>query len=474
MPLSPGQTLNNRYRIVRLLGQGGFGAVYRAWDTNLDEPVALKESFETSPSAQKQFQLEAKLLFRVHDTFVIPDQGMYLVMDYIEGQDLESMLQKADQPLPVTQVVGWIGQICDALSYLHAQNPPVIHRDLKPANIRITPDGRAVLVDFGIAKVFDESLQTTTGARALTPGFAPLEQYGQGKTDARTDIYALGATLYALLTGQRPLESVQRTIKDGLTPPEQINPLLSGSLAGVIRRAMEIDPNRRFQSASEFKRALQTAGQSELIAPATVAPTLAAHTDLASKPSLAVREQPSSGLLRWGMLGGVALLGLIGVIILFSLSLVLYNRFGKKAVDISVTPSAIASATLSAASTQTVQPTQPPAPTSTTEIQPTSTLFTQAKMPDDIPIMPEAENVQVFEITQGNNMLMVSFSVQAGDAEIIAYYEGEMPAYGWEKMGDYSDANSQIVYFQKDTRVAMVVISHASGQTMVSINITQQ
>jgi serine/threonine protein kinase len=107
MTLSPGQILNNRYRIVMLLGQGGFGAVYRAWDTNLDEPVALKESVETSPSVRKQFQLEAKLLFRlvhtnlprVHDAFVLPNQGMYLVMDYIEGEDLGTMLEKAGGPL---------------------------------------------------------------------------------------------------------------------------------------------------------------------------------------------------------------------------------------------------------------------------------------------------------------------------------------------------------------------------------------
>ena len=183
MSLSLGQVLNSRYRIVRLLGQGGFGAVYRAWDTNLNEPVALKESFETTPSAQKQFQLEAKLLFklhhanlpRVHDFFIIQDQGMYLVMDYIEGEDLGQMQERNGGPLPEAQVLPYIKQVCDALIYLHNLNPPIIHRDIKPANIRIDSQGQAFLVDFGIAKVYDANLKTTQSARAITPGFSPVE-----------------------------------------------------------------------------------------------------------------------------------------------------------------------------------------------------------------------------------------------------------------------------------------------------------
>src|SRR5512139_161471 len=133
MSLSPGQILNNRYRIVRLLGQGGFGAVYRAWDTNLESPRAIKENLDTSPEAQRQFKREAQILDklihpnlpRVLDHFIIPGQGQYLVMDFIDGQDLQAMLDERGS-LPEPKFMPWIFQVCDALTYLHSQNPPVI------------------------------------------------------------------------------------------------------------------------------------------------------------------------------------------------------------------------------------------------------------------------------------------------------------------------------------------------------------
>lgn len=177
MALRTGQILNNRYRIVNLLGQGGFGAVYRAWDMNMDRPRAVKENLDVSPEAQRQFKIEAQILDqithqnlpKVIDHFVIPGQGQYLVMEFVEGQDLQEMLEKHGRPLHEIQVIPWIEQVCDALSYLHNQNPPIIHRDIKPANIKITPEGKAMLVDFGIAKVYDPVLSTTLGARAVTP-----------------------------------------------------------------------------------------------------------------------------------------------------------------------------------------------------------------------------------------------------------------------------------------------------------------
>ena len=163
MTLETGSVLNNRYRIVKQLGQGGFGAVYRAWDISLERPCAIKENLGTTDEAQRQFKREATILAnvvhpnlpRVTDHFIIQGQGQYLVMDYVEGEDLQSMLERTGAPLPTHQVLSWIGQVCDALSYLHSQNPPIIHRDIKPANIRITPGGQAMLVDFGIAKIFD-------------------------------------------------------------------------------------------------------------------------------------------------------------------------------------------------------------------------------------------------------------------------------------------------------------------------------
>ena len=289
MTLTTGQILNNRYRIARLLGQGGFGAVYKAWDITLNRPCALKESFELGAEAGRQFLREAQILAnlshpnlpRVTDFFTVPAVGQYLVMDFVEGQDLEALLAQSGGKLPEAQALGYISQACEALEYLHSQQPPVIHRDIKPANIKIAPpdkyypQGRVMLVDFGVAKLFDMGTKTTLGARAVTPGYSPYEQYGQGTTDARSDIYALGATLYTLLTGQAPAESVQRVVRDPLVPPRQLEPGISPAVETAILRAMQMDPELRFQTAAEFKDALHRCGY--LHPPAVGDPTSTAH-----------------------------------------------------------------------------------------------------------------------------------------------------------------------------------------------------
>ena len=264
MPIAIGQILANRYRVDALLGQGGFGAVYRVWDLNLNRPRALKENLDSSAEAQRQFNREASILAdlthpnlpRVFDYFFIPGLGQYLVMDYVEGEDLQSILNRTQGPLPEAQVTGWLLQVGEALAYLHAQQPPIVHRDVKPANIKITPTGKAVLVDFGIAKLFDAALKTTMGAKAVTPGYSPPEQYGQGQTDVRSDVYALGATLYALLTGQEPIESVTRFAGQTLKSPSAFNPGITPRTEGVILRAMKLDPAERYQSAADLSREL--------------------------------------------------------------------------------------------------------------------------------------------------------------------------------------------------------------------------
>lgn len=261
---STGQILNNRYRLVNLLGQGGFGAVYRAWDLSLKTPCAVKRNFDTTPEAQIQFEREAHLLATLHhpnlprvtDYFTIPGLGQFLVMDFVDGEDLQNKLSQA-APLPESEVLTWAEQICQALTYLHGQQPPIIHRDIKPANLRITSQGRAMLVDFGIAKTFDPINSTTAGAKAVTPGYSPIEQYGHSKTDARSDIYALGATLYHLLTGVQPPESVERLQKDTLAPLNTLNPAISPHVAVAILQAMTLHPDHRFQTAAEFQAALQ-------------------------------------------------------------------------------------------------------------------------------------------------------------------------------------------------------------------------
>ena len=265
MTLNVGDILANRYRIVKLVGQGGFGAVYRAWDLSLKVPVAVKENLDTGPEAQRQFEHEAQLLAplrhpnlpRVSDHFFVPGQGQYLVMDFVEGQSLAEVLAARGGPLNEAEALAWINQVCDALEYLHARNPPIIHRDIKPQNIIITAEGRAVLVDFGISKAYDPLLTTTRGARAVTPGYSPPEQYGMGKTDARSDIYALGATLYTLLTGQAPLESVALiTGMETLLPVRQANPGVSARTEAAIAAAMALASSQRLGNTTALRNAL--------------------------------------------------------------------------------------------------------------------------------------------------------------------------------------------------------------------------
>lgn len=149
MALTSGQTLNNRYRIVRLIGQGGFGAVYRAWDMSVNLPVALKENLDGSAEAQRQFQREAAVMAllrhpnlpRVTDYFSLPGQGQYLVMDFVEGQSLADLLQQRGAPFSAAEALPWVEQVCAALEYLHHLTPPIIHRDVKPQNVIITPEG---------------------------------------------------------------------------------------------------------------------------------------------------------------------------------------------------------------------------------------------------------------------------------------------------------------------------------------------
>ncbi len=263
MTLAMGAILVNRYRVAALLGQGGFGAVYRGWDMTLSRHCAIKENFVVSEEAQRQFLREATVLAnlthpnlpRVNDHFVIPYQGQYLVMDYVDGEDLDKIIATRGAIDP-TQAMDWITQVLDALVYLHSRTPPVLHRDIKPANIKITAEGKAMLVDFGLVKLYDPHLRTTAGARAITAGFSPPEQYGQAATDARSDIYSLGATLYMLLTGTPPMESVVRMAQDDLHEVHQLKPVVSLSLSKITSRAMEIRPTQRFQTAADFKLAL--------------------------------------------------------------------------------------------------------------------------------------------------------------------------------------------------------------------------
>ena len=256
--------LHKRYQIRENLGQGGMGSVYHAIDENLSVDVAVKENLFTTEEYARQFRLEAVILAnirhpnlpRVSDHFVIAGEGQYLVMDFIEGEDLRQRMERVGI-LPEDEVILIGAAMCDALSYLHARKPPILHRDIKPGNVKISPDGHIFLVDFGLAKVYQGNQATTTGARAMTPGYSPPEQYGTARTDTRTDIYSLGATLYAALTGVIPEDGLARAMDNAqLTPLRKRNPEVTRHLATAIEKAMEVDPSDRFQSADDFKVAL--------------------------------------------------------------------------------------------------------------------------------------------------------------------------------------------------------------------------
>ena len=255
------------------------GAVYKAEDLRLTGRLcAVKEILPDMggqqadiAQMQDQFYREASTLARL-DHPSLPKVSDYftengrelLVMDFVPGRDLRELVDEARQNatfLAESDVLDWAVQLCDALEYLYSQDPTVLHRDIKPSNIKLTPRGAIKLVDFGLVKVVaaDESRTVTVVQGRGTVQYTPLEQYGgdTGHTDARTDIYALGATLYHLLTGTSPADAKQRFLKPGaLTPIRQINPSISARTERAVLRAMAMHPDERPSSVAEVRDAL--------------------------------------------------------------------------------------------------------------------------------------------------------------------------------------------------------------------------
>lgn len=278
--LQPNDILRERYKIVGLIGTGGMGAVYLADDTVLrGRQCAIKETLprlllsdEVAQAARDQFYEEASTLARldhpnlpkVSDYFSIEERD-YLVMDFVPGHNLLEILNNARRDgrfLDQEVVLEWTDQLCDTLTYLHCGQPPVLHRDIKPANIKLTPDGRLKVVDFGLVKPLDpDDPNTLTGLQgAGSLPYAPLEQYVDylGHTDARSDLYALGATLYHLLTGQAPASAQERfLLPESLPNPRQINPDVTPALAEAILKAMAPHPKERPASVAEWRQLLR-------------------------------------------------------------------------------------------------------------------------------------------------------------------------------------------------------------------------
>jgi serine/threonine protein kinase len=300
--LAPETVLQSRYRIIRLLGQGGMGAVYEAIDERLETTVALKESLFADERLRKQFEREAKLLAgmhhpalpRVSDHFGEGD-GQFLVMQFIPGYDLSQMMARKQAPFPTDQALTWGDQLLDALDYLHTQDPQIIHRDIKPQNLKLTGRGQIILLDFGLAKGQSGGVSVVTTSASIygyTPNYAPLEQIQGMGTDARSDIYALSATLYHLMTGVKPPDALTRAASlvngqpDPLTPANEVLEGIGPEVANVLARGMRQNRDQRYPTAAAMRDALK--GTAEV---ATLAGKSEAATVLHSPSAATLTER---------------------------------------------------------------------------------------------------------------------------------------------------------------------------------------
>ncbi len=275
-PVKPDSVLRSRYRIIETVGQGGMGSIYRAEDMRLSGRFCAIKEIQIDPNsspgqqeqAREQFHREASTLARLDhpnlpkvSDFFSEGNRDFLVMDFVPGTDLRQQIEEARSAgrlLQERQVLDWAAQLCDALIYLHSQQPPVLHRDIKPANIKLTPDGVIKLVDFGLVKLMvqDDTRTVTVLQGRGTAMYTPLEQYGgdTGHTDSRSDIYSLGATLYHLLTCESPVEAKTRFLQaDAFVPPRGINPQISLRTERAVLWAMAMHPDERPANVMTFR-----------------------------------------------------------------------------------------------------------------------------------------------------------------------------------------------------------------------------
>jgi len=276
--LKGGFLLRDRYIIRSIIGSGGMGSIYLAEDNRLSGRLCAVKQVQpdttlpekTREQSRDQFYREASVLARLDhpnlpkvSDYFSESSADYLVMDYVPGEDLKSLMVDARRKgefIEIDDALYWAQQILDALEYLHKQDPPVIHRDIKPGNIKLTPSNLVKLVDFGLVKqmIPDEMTVTVIQGRG-TALYTPLEQYGgdTGHTDPRSDIYALGATLYHLTTNVPPIEAKSRFLKPGmLHSPSDYNPAIPSRLEDAILWSMSLHPSDRPQDISQLRDAL--------------------------------------------------------------------------------------------------------------------------------------------------------------------------------------------------------------------------
>lgn len=269
--IETGTLLQDRYLIEKQIGAGGMGAVYLAIDQRFDNHVAIKETFYKEEELAEAFEREARLLNglqhpvlpHVSDYFA-ENNGYFLVMQFIEGEDLSDIL-KREGAFSVRDVLRWTDSLLDALDYLHTQELPIIHRDIKPHNLKLTKRGDIMLLDFGLAKMKHENTTASLSVFGFSRTYSPLEQIQGTGTDTRSDIFALGATVYHLLTGKSPIDALSRAaaIVNGKPDPIQLanelNTEVPPAIASIINSALALNPEQRFVSAGAMRQALEHA-----------------------------------------------------------------------------------------------------------------------------------------------------------------------------------------------------------------------
>lgn len=313
--LARGTVLQGRYRLVKRLGSGGMGAVYEAVDRRLNVTVALKESFAADQRLRRQFAREARMLAklnhsalpRVTDYFTESNRA-FLVMQFIPGPDLAEIIIRKRGPFPRQEVVGWADQILNALVYLHSPERQIIHRDIKPHNLKITAGNQIALLDFGLAKsdVTESSQNSRRSIFGFTRRYSPPEQIQDLGTTPRSDIYALGATLYHLFTGVKPPDAITRATAlaegrpDPLRPAHEVYSEVGPDIALVLNRALALNPDDRCGSAEEFRDALlrvdysrwAVANEFALATPPQTVNTVSVCTTMAPRPEPEPEPEP--------------------------------------------------------------------------------------------------------------------------------------------------------------------------------------
>lgn len=271
--IGAGRFLQQRYRIDKQIGQGGMGAVYVATDERFGSTVAIKETLCMDDNFRKAIEREARLLNslkhnalpRVSDHFE-EENSQFLVMEYITGEDLCSIMDEGRKTFDVEEILLWADQLLDALDYLHNQDIPVIHRDIKPQNLKLTPRGQIVLLDFGLAKGNPTDAAHQTAAKSIfgySRSYASLEQIQGTGTDPRSDLYSLAATLYHLLTRVAPEDALTRAMAvlshkpDPLVPANLVRPDVPAGVAGILQKAMDLNASGRPSTATEMRQMLR-------------------------------------------------------------------------------------------------------------------------------------------------------------------------------------------------------------------------